>query len=69
MKKNYKKRYRILIKGVKQIIRELKRDIYDEKIPPTALRYMSDLKYYLLLSYYCENQERKAKEMIEKELK
>lgn len=69
MKKNYKKRYRILIKGVKQIVRELKRDIYDEKIPPTALRYMSDLKYYLLLSYYCENQERKAKEMIEKELK
>ena len=69
MKKNYKKRYRILIKGVKQIVRELKRDIYDEKIPPTALRYISDLKYYLLLSYYCENQERKAKEMIEKELK
>ena len=69
MKKNYKKRYRILIKGVKQIVRELKRDIYDEKIPPTALRYMSDLKYYLLLSYYSENQERKAKEMIEKELK
>ncbi len=69
MKKNYKKRYRILLKGVKQIIRELKRDIYNEKIPPEALRYMSDLKYYLLLSYYCENEENKARKMIEKELK
>lgn len=69
MKKNYKKRYRILVKGVKQIIRDLKSDIYNEKLPPKTLIYMSDLKYYLLLSYYCENEENKAKKMIEKELK
>ncbi len=68
MKKNYKKRYRILVKGVIEIIRKLKFDIYNEKIPPTALKYMSDLKYFLLLSYYCENEEKKAKEMIEKNL-
>ncbi len=67
MKKNYKKRYRILVKGVIEIIRELKKDIYNEKIPPTTLKYMSDLKYFLLLSYYCENEEKKVQKMIENE--
>lgn len=68
LKKNYKIRYRILVKGVTEIIRKLKNDIYNEKIPPTALKYMSDLKYYLLLSYYCENEAKKAKKMLEKNL-
>lgn len=66
MKKNYKKRYKILIKGVNQIIKEIKRDIYNEKIPAVTLKYMSDLKYYLLLSYYCEYQEMKIKDLMDK---
>lgn len=68
MKKNYKKRYRILVKGVIEIIRKLNNDIYNEKIPPTTLKYMSDLKYFLLLSYYCENEEKKAKKKLEENL-
>ncbi len=68
MKKNYKKRYRILVKGVIEIIRKLKNDIYNEKIPPTTLKYMSDLKYFLLLSYYCENEEKKVKKKLEENL-
>ena len=66
MSKNYKKKYRILLKGVTEIIRTLKKDVYNEKISPTALRYMSDLKYYILLSFYCEKEEKKAQKMIEK---
>lgn len=64
MKKDYKKKYRILVKGTKEIIRNLKNDIYNEKLPPTALRYMSDLKYYLWLSFYYENQKKKMEKFL-----
>lgn len=54
MRKNYKKKYRILSRAVISIVRNLKHNIYNDKLPPVTLRYMSDLKYYLLLSFYCD---------------
>lgn len=41
-----KRKYLLLCKGVDKIVEELKEEIYSERIPPTALRFMSDLKYY-----------------------
>ena len=51
--KPYKKKYIILSKGVREIISLMEKDIYAGRVSPSALKHMSDLKYYLLCA---ENQ-------------
>ncbi len=53
--KLYKAKYFILETEIKKIVMALKKDIYDERIPPTALKHISDLKFYLMCA---ENQDR-----------
>ncbi len=63
---NYEKMYEILNDGVTEVVNDLRDAIYSEKLSPSALRFMSDLKYYQMTAANYDRDQKRIEEFMKK---